>query len=185
VGLRQRGRYWGDDEYSRRYHQDGDKGKHKNRNSGEASECDAFQDRDADVGARLGFHGIGAIEQRKFLVTSLPGLLSERYRMALRMGGAKTGKDIGKHLIKSGMSRDEAIRRLADFMEYCRVGIVTIGETIRIRDNCESYGLETGEPSCFFTTGFLNGAFSTLKGQHLRELKCLAAGDPYCEWQIT
>jgi len=61
-------------------------------------------------------------------------------------------------------------------------------ETIRIRENCESLsiGLFTAieEPSCYFTTGFLNGLFSAIKNQHVREIKCIAAGDPYCEWEI-
>jgi hypothetical protein len=59
-----------------------------------------------------------------------------------------------------------------------------LGETIRIRQNCETFGLATGEPSCFFTIGFLNGLFSAVKSQHVREVKCIAMGDPYCEWEI-
>jgi len=38
--------------------------------------------------------------------------------------------------------------------------------------------------SYVFTTGFLNGLFSAVKNQHVREVKCIAAGDPYCEWEI-
>jgi predicted hydrocarbon binding protein len=68
------------------------------------------------------------------------------------------------------------------------VGKVTIEETIRIRENCENLSviLFTGmeEPSCFFTTGFLNGLFLSIKGQRVREIKCVSAGDPYCEWEI-
>jgi predicted hydrocarbon binding protein len=41
------------------------------------------------------------------------------------------------------------------------------------------------EPSCFFTTGFLNGLFSAVKTKRVREVKCMAAGDPYCEWEIV
>lgn len=37
---------------------------------------------------------------------------------------------------------------------------------------------------CFFTTGFLNGLFSAVKNQHVREMKCIATGDPYCEWGL-
>ena len=62
---------------------------------------------------------------------------------------------------------------------------ITLGETIRMEENCESFGLETGQLSCFLTTGFLNGLFSAVKNQHVRETKCIAAGDPYCEWEIT
>jgi predicted hydrocarbon binding protein len=121
-----------------------------------------------------------------------PSLFSERYRMALRMGGAKAGKEVGEHLMDAGLKEDEVIKRVIDFMNYCKVGKVTLrpgsgqalGETIRMRENCESVGLETGEPSCCFTTGFLNGLFSAVKNQHIREVKCIAMGDPYCEWEI-
>jgi predicted hydrocarbon binding protein len=118
-------------------------------------------------------------------VTSVPSLLSERYRMALRMGGAKAGKEVGEHLMESGVEEEEAIERVIDLMEFCKVGKVTLGETIRMKENCESFALQTGEPSCFFTTAFLNGLFSAVKNQHVREIKCIAAGDPYCEWEIV
>ena len=113
-----------------------------------------------------------------------PSLFSERYRMALRMGGAKAGKEVGEHLMDAGLKEDEVIKRVIDFMNYCKVGKSTLGETIRMRENCESVGLETGEPSCCFTTGFLNGLFSAVKNQHVREIRCIAMGDPYCEWEI-
>jgi predicted hydrocarbon binding protein len=129
------------------------------------------------MGSRLLFN-------QMYLVSSLPALASERYRMALRMGGAKTGKEAGEQLAEAGVTGDEAIKRVIDFMEYCKVGKITFDETIRIRENCESFGLETGEPTCFFTTGFLNGLFSAIKNQHVRETKCIASGDPYCEWEI-
>jgi predicted hydrocarbon binding protein/KaiC/GvpD/RAD55 family RecA-like ATPase len=118
-------------------------------------------------------------------VVTVPGLLSQRFRMALRMGGAKAGKEVGEHLLEAGITGDEAVGSVVDFMEYCKVGKVTLAETIRIKENCESFALETGEPSCFFTTGFLNGLFSAVKNQHVRETKCIGCGDPYCEWEIT
>ena len=117
--------------------------------------------------------------------TVIPALFSERYRMALRMGGAKSGKEVGERLMNAGMGEDEVIRRVIDFMNYCKAGKVTLGETIRMRENCETFGFETGEPSCFFATGFLNGLFSAVKKQHVREIKCIAAGDPHCEWEIV
>jgi len=120
-----------------------------------------------------------------FLVTSLPALVSERYRMAVRMGGAKVGKEVGEHLVKVGVAGDEAVKRVINFMEHCKVGKIDLGETVSIRENCESFGLETGELTCFFTTGFLNGLFSAVNNQHVREIKCVAAGDPYCEWEIV
>jgi predicted hydrocarbon binding protein len=117
-------------------------------------------------------------------VTTIPALFSDRYRMALQMGGAKIGKELGERLMNAGINGDEAIKRVINFMEYCKVGKITLRETIRMKENCESFGLETNEPSCHFTTGFLNGLFSAVKNQHVREIKCIAAGDPYCEWEI-
>jgi predicted hydrocarbon binding protein/KaiC/GvpD/RAD55 family RecA-like ATPase len=117
-------------------------------------------------------------------VTGVPALFSERYRVALRMGGAKAGKEVGEHLMQAGMMGDEAVKRVVNFMRYCNVGKIDMGETIKIVENCETFGLQTGEPSCFFTTGFLNGLFSAVSNQHVREIRCIAAGDPYCEWEI-
>jgi predicted hydrocarbon binding protein len=116
-------------------------------------------------------------------------LAGERFRMALRMGGAKSGSEIGKCLIEAGIKEDEAIKLVINFMNYCKVGKVTVGDTIRIRENCESIGTRLfpyfKQPSCFFTTGFLNGLYSAVKNQHVREIKCIAARDPYCEWEIV
>jgi predicted hydrocarbon binding protein/KaiC/GvpD/RAD55 family RecA-like ATPase len=117
-------------------------------------------------------------------VTGAPALFSERYRVALQMGGAKAGKEVGEHLMEAGVMGDEALERVVNFMEYCKVGKIDLGEMITMKENCETFGLQPGEPSCFFTTGFLNGLLSAVKGQHVREVKCIAAGDPYCEWQI-
>ena len=128
--------------------------------------------------------GNGVWFHRVHHVTSLPALFSERYCMALRMGGTKVGRDIGVRLINAGVDGDEAIRRIIEFMNYCKVGKVVLGETVKITENCENFGLATGELSCFFTTGFLNGLFSSIKSKRVREIKCCAAGDPYCEWEI-
>jgi predicted hydrocarbon binding protein/KaiC/GvpD/RAD55 family RecA-like ATPase len=115
-------------------------------------------------------------------------LAGERYRTALRMGGAKSGSEVGKLLTEAGIKEDEVIKLVINFMNYCKVGKVTVGDTVRIRENCESIGsllhAQIKQPSCYFTTGFLNGLFSAVKNQHVREVKCIAAGDPYCEWEI-
>jgi len=113
-----------------------------------------------------------------------PSLFNERYRMALRMGGAKAGKEVGEHLLDESIAEDQAVKRFIDFLNYCKVGKTTLEETIRMRENCESFGLETGEPSCHFTTGFLNGFFSTVRNQRIKEIKCIAMDDPYCEWEF-
>jgi KaiC/GvpD/RAD55 family RecA-like ATPase/predicted hydrocarbon binding protein len=123
-------------------------------------------------------------------ITAMGETWRQRYRMALRMGGARSGKEVGERLIKAGLKEDEAIKRVIDFMNYCKVGKVTLGETIRIRENCEPlwtkfFTTKLQEPCCFFTTGFLNGLFSAVKNRHVREIKCVGLEDPYCEWEIV
>jgi predicted hydrocarbon binding protein len=119
-----------------------------------------------------------------------PALAGERYRMVLGMGGAKAGKHVGERLLEAGINEDEAVKRVLDFLNQCKIGKVTVDETIRIVENCESCGrthiFTTKEkvPSCYFTTGFLNGLFSAVKNQHVKETKCIAIGDPYCECEF-
>jgi predicted hydrocarbon binding protein len=117
-------------------------------------------------------------------VTAAP-LVSERLQTVFRMGGARAGKMLGERLTEAGLGEEDAVRRVFDLMEHCKVGKITLRETIRIEENCERFGMETGEPSCCFTTGFLNGLFSAVRNQHVREIRCIAAGDPTCEWEIV
>jgi predicted hydrocarbon binding protein/KaiC/GvpD/RAD55 family RecA-like ATPase len=114
----------------------------------------------------------------------LPAMASERYRMALRLGGAMGGKEVGERLMDAGIGEDETVKRILSLFEHCKVGKVTIGETLRIVQNCESFMIKAEEPSCHFTTGFLNGFFSSVKNQHVKEIKCIAMGNPYCEWEF-
>jgi predicted hydrocarbon binding protein/KaiC/GvpD/RAD55 family RecA-like ATPase len=124
-----------------------------------------------------------------FHAMAFPAMAGERYQMALRMGGAKAGKEVGEHLMDAGMGEDEAVQQVLSLLEHCKVGKVSMDETIRMRENCESsqtklFTTKVTEPSCFFTTGFLNGFFSAVKNQHVKEVKCIAMGDPYCEWEF-
>jgi predicted hydrocarbon binding protein/KaiC/GvpD/RAD55 family RecA-like ATPase len=124
-----------------------------------------------------------------FHAMAFPALAGERYRMALRMGGARVGKEVGVHLMDAGIKEDEAVKRILSLLEHCKVGKVAMDETIKIRENCESshtklFARKMREPSCFFTTGFLNGFFSAVKNQHVKETKCIGMGDPYCEWEF-
>jgi predicted hydrocarbon binding protein len=118
-----------------------------------------------------------------------PHLAGERYITAQRMGGARSGRILGERLIRSGMNTEQAEGRVIGFMNHCKVGKVTLGEKIRIRENCESIRTKLfthiEEPACSFTTGFLNGFFSAVRNRHVRESRCIAAGDPYCEWEFV
>ena len=110
--------------------------------------------------------------------------------MVLGMGGTRAGKQVGERLVESGLREDEAVKRILNFLNQCKVGKVTVDETIRIVENCESsqtkiFTTREKVPSCYFTTGFLNGLFSAVKSKHVREVKCIVADDPYCEWEIA
>ena len=118
-----------------------------------------------------------------------PHVAGERYRMAQRMGGAKSGKEVGERLIDAGIGEDEAVKRVLNFLEHCKVGKISIGKAIRMKENCESlrtklFATKHEGPCCYFTTGFLNGFFSAVKNQHVKETKCIVLGDPYCEWEF-
>ena len=119
----------------------------------------------------------------------LPALAGERYRMVLGMGGARSGKQVGERLLQAGLSEDEAVKRILHFLNQCRIGKATMDETIRIVENCESsqtkmFTTKEKVPSCYFTTGFLNGFFSAVKNQHVKETRCTAINHPYCEWEF-
>jgi len=117
-----------------------------------------------------------------------PAIAGERYRMALRMGGARSGKEVGERLMDAGIREDAAVQRMLHLLEHCKVGTVTADETIRMEGSCESIGMllatKRKEPCCLFTTGFFNGFFATVKNQHMKEIKCIAMEDPYCEWEF-
>ena len=58
---------------------------------------------------------------------------------------------------------------------------------IRIYDNAFARGQHSQTPSCYFLKGYIEGLIETLTGKHAtsEETKCMAKGDPYCEFQIT
>jgi predicted hydrocarbon binding protein/KaiC/GvpD/RAD55 family RecA-like ATPase len=118
-----------------------------------------------------------------------PALAGERYRVVMRMAGAKAGKEVGEHLMEAGAREDKAVKRILDFLENCKVGRVTMNETMRMKESCEGVWTKFRtkrweEPCCYFTTGFVNGFFSVVKNQHVKETKCIGMGDPYCEWEF-
>jgi len=116
-------------------------------------------------------------------VTASPNV-DARLRMVFSMGGARAGKLLGEALLEAGLSEQEVVRRMITLLNHCKVGKVTLADTIKMKENCERFGMKTGEPSCYFTTGFLNGFFSAVKNQHVKEIRCIAMGDPYCEWEF-
>jgi predicted hydrocarbon binding protein/KaiC/GvpD/RAD55 family RecA-like ATPase len=130
------------------------------------------------LGNEISLHAFGHI------VGGTPATVSERYRIAMRLGGVMAGKKVGERLMEASIREDEAIKHILILLEHCKVGKVSVDETIRMVQNCESFMMRSEEPSCYFTTGFLNGFFSVIKNQHVKETKCIAVGDPYCEWEF-
>ena len=121
-------------------------------------------------------------------MSSLP-MAREKSRMAIRMGAARFGKEVGERLMDAGLNEVEAEKQLLNLLEHCKVGTVSRGKTLKIQDNRENfwtkfYTTKWQEPCCCFTTGFLNGFFSAVKNQHVKETKCIAMGDPCCEWEF-
>jgi predicted hydrocarbon binding protein/KaiC/GvpD/RAD55 family RecA-like ATPase len=108
----------------------------------------------------------------------------QKLQLIFRMGGARAGKILGERLMDLGFAEQEAINKVIKLIDYCKVGKITLNETIRIRENCETFGVKANEPSCNFTTGFLNGFFYAVKNQHVGEIKCITTGDPFCEWEF-
>ena len=118
-----------------------------------------------------------------------PNMGGESFRVPWRMGGAKIGKKVGENLLDAEMKDNDAIKRVLHFLAHCKIGKVSMDGTIRIKESCESiwtryYTMKWEEPLCFFTTGFLNGFFLAVKNQNVIETKCIAMGDPYCEWDL-
>jgi predicted hydrocarbon binding protein len=129
--------------------------------------------------------GNGIHLQHLVLYVTLPAVISDRYRMAVRFGGAMAGKRLSEYLMEDlGLNEEETITQIINLLEYCKVGKVSVGETIRIKENSECYGIESTRPIHYFTSSFLNGVFVTVKNQHIKEMRCISIGDPYCEWEF-
>jgi predicted hydrocarbon binding protein len=116
-------------------------------------------------------------------ITAAP-LVNERLQMVFSMGGVRAGRILGERLLESGLREKDAIKDVVNLLEHCKVGKITVGETMKMMENCERFRVKTVQPSCYFTTGFLNGFFYTVKNLHVKETKCIAMGDPYCEWEF-
>jgi len=117
-------------------------------------------------------------------------LSGDRSRMAIRMGGAKTGKELAEKLLSQGLQPDKVIVRVLHSLEDLKAGIVsTSGNRITIEENIEPmrtwYMTHLKELSCHFTTGFLTGLYKATHDLRIKETKCLAAGDLVCEWEIV
>ena len=124
-----------------------------------------------------------------FHAFGFPHIAGRRAQTTVRMGGSKAGREVAAHLMDAGLTPQEALTKLVIYLERIKAGHVHADEaSFRIEENIEPlrtfYMTDIREPSCFFTTGFLNGFYNVLFGKHVRERRCFAAGDPHCEWEI-
>jgi KaiC/GvpD/RAD55 family RecA-like ATPase/predicted hydrocarbon binding protein len=131
-----------------------------------------------DIHLQIPFHNFG-----------FSHIAGDRSRMAIRMGGVKSGQEIAERLLSSGLQPSEVISRVFKSFETLKAGIVTqSGDKITIEENIEPirtwYATRLRELSCHFTTGFLNGIYRVTYDQRIKENRCIAAGDPCCEWEI-
>jgi predicted hydrocarbon binding protein/KaiC/GvpD/RAD55 family RecA-like ATPase len=116
---------------------------------------------------------------------TLPSLSCDFFRRALSNAGVNSGMKLGSYLQERGLSSDEAVRQLGNFLSYSKVGQVALGENLRIVGNAETLGLSSGLPICSFTTGFLSGFASVVKGAKVVENSCQSIGSEYCEFVFT
>jgi predicted hydrocarbon binding protein len=131
-----------------------------------------------DIHLQIPFHNFGFAH-----------IAGDHSRMAIRMGGAKTGKELADRLMAVGLQPEEIIDIVFESFRKLKVGVVsTTGSCITIEENIEPlrtwHMTRLRELSCHFTTGFLNGLYGSIYGMRIKETKCLAAGHPYCEWEI-
>jgi KaiC/GvpD/RAD55 family RecA-like ATPase/predicted hydrocarbon binding protein len=103
-------------------------------------------------------------------VMSIPAMSGERrYQMAWRMGGVKSGRKVGERLLEASLSCDEGIKRVIDFMNYCKVGKVTMDDkTVRIEENVRAYGLSPIRSSGRSLNAFLPPDSSMASSQRSR-----------------
>jgi hypothetical protein len=50
------------------------------------------------------------------------------------MGGTKSGREVIEHLKDEGVEGNEAVKHVLNFLEHCRIGKVTLDETVRIEN---------------------------------------------------
>jgi predicted hydrocarbon binding protein len=123
---------------------------------------------------------------RMLTLACIPAIADETFLTSLRLAGVRLGVETARRMLDAGFGPEETVARTVRLLNEWKVGIVTAEDTfIRIQDNCETFGLTTGEKSCHFTTGFLNGLHMTLSGRSVRETRCVGDRDEHCEWRIS
>jgi predicted hydrocarbon binding protein len=117
--------------------------------------------------------------------TSVPALSNEKFMLAMRLAGANVGTKLAEKYMEVDVKEAKARMALSTLFATLKIGRLSVSETVKLYENCESYGIRINEPICFFTTGFLNSFFRTTEGLNVKEIRCAGAGDQICEWEFS
>jgi predicted hydrocarbon binding protein len=113
------------------------------------------------------------------------------------LGGKGAGKSLAGIIQKRTQSDDmqEIWRKIVEIYGRCGWGKVqpimfrqeTSEFLIRIYDNAFVKGIRSQTSSCYYVKGLLEGILEQLTGKHAKseEIKCMAKGDPYCEFVLV
>jgi predicted hydrocarbon binding protein len=128
-------------------------------------------------------------DRQTFMFTLFPELLPVGYQIGRAVGALVDAwhRDENPNL---GELLREALE-LAPIHGYGRPEIVHVEEDFAIyreHECADCYGMpKIGYPICVYEAGVTAGALEAGLGRpvEVREVKCCAAGDPYCEYEIT
>jgi predicted hydrocarbon binding protein len=127
-------------------------------------------------------------DRQTFMFVLFPELLPVAYQVGRCIGALVDAwhRDENPHL---GALLQEALD-LAPVHGYARTEIVTVEQDFAVYrhyESADSYGLpNVGFPICVYEAGVAAGALEAGLGRpvDVREVKCCAAGDPYCEFEV-
>jgi len=127
-------------------------------------------------------------DRQTFMFVLFPELLPVAYQVGRSVGALVDAwhRDENPDL---GALLQEALE-LAPIHGYARPEIVTVEEDFAVyrhHESADSYGLpNVGYPICVYEAGVAAGALEAGLGRpvEVREVKCCAAGDPYCEFEV-
>ena len=127
-------------------------------------------------------------DRQTFSFVLFPELMPVAYQVGRAIGALVDAwhRDENPNL---GALLSEALE-LTEVHGYSRSEIVTAEEDFavyRYRESADSYGLpNVGFPVCIYEAGVTAGSLETGLGRpvSVREVKCCAAGDPYCEFEV-
>lgn len=128
-------------------------------------------------------------DRQTFMFVLFPELLPIAYQVGRSVGALVDAW----HREKNPSLKEllEEALRLAPVHGYARPEIVQVEETLAVyrqHECADCYGMPNiGYPICVYEAGVAAGALEAGLGKpvEVREVKCCAAGDPYCEFEVS